>query len=113
MFLSCTILNIQNQYLFIYSTAIFNTLIQIPFVKLLFILHPIYSNFAIFCIEKKETYTLLKVLNAYYISLKIGKNLGKSFKITKYERFIKNRRYALRLLCQSVRKIGKARCLES
>lgn len=59
MFLSCTILNIQNQYLFIYSSATFNTLIQIPFVKLLFILHSIYSNFAIFCTEKK-TYALLK-----------------------------------------------------
>lgn len=54
MFLSCTILNIQSQYLFIYSTATFNTLMQIPFVKLLFILHPIYFNFAIFCTEKNK-----------------------------------------------------------
>lgn len=79
MFLSCIILNTQNQYLFVYSTAIFNTFIQIPFVKLLFILHPIYSNFAIFCTEKKKTHTLLKVLNAYYNSLKIGKNVDKSY----------------------------------
>lgn len=68
MFLSCTILNIQNQYLFIYSTATFNMLMQIPFVKLLFILHLIYSNFAIFCTEKTNIHSLKSLKRLLYFS---------------------------------------------